>query len=308
MSTTTTIIPELLRAGLWDSSFRGIGQTKPYWKEIIPNMNKSRQSYEEIVSMSGLGLMRRIDETEPYPQMLDVPRGKKRYVCYGYGGAVVWNRSLKNRDIYNYTKRIGQQLGVSFVETRNFLAARTLVSAASLTLSLATTSWDGAAIFGTHTTSRGTSWSNRFTLAASATNLQSLIAAIKSAPSDVDTPKRFDGGFKLICGPAKVPLFTQIVHSEGLAGTADNDTNQYINSQISKIYEEDWMTSELLGYPNSYFLLPNDDSKSPFIGFEVQPYMTDAYEDKDKRMWKLASFAEFSFDGFDHYGCAASIV
>lgn len=305
---TQLVDTSLLRDGLMEFLIEGMKGTISTYQNIIGSTISTRQQYEQTAHSSGLGLLRRIDENEKTPLMTDVQRGTKTYTPVEWGGRIRWNRRMKNHDIYGYTAKMGQQLGQSIIETQNLIAARTLANGASQGAN-PTTPWDGAPVFGSHTTSRGSTYSNRFTLAASSTAVHTVLSSIASAPTDVDTPRRFPDGFKLICGPAMVPAFTSILYAQGgVAGTTDHGSNSYISTKIKTLVEESWFTTALLGFASSWFILPTSDTLNPFFKLLVQEFDTSVAPDPNYRAYDLSGYGEFVIDAKGHHGTAASIV
>lgn len=308
MSTTRTVNPEMLRLGLLQMIIEGMDQVPATWQQLVGQRISTRQQYEQTAHMSGIGLLRQITETEMTPLLVDQARGTKTYTPVEWGGRVIWNKRTKNKDIYNYTAQMGRQLGLSAVETQNLVAARTLANGASLG-SNPTTSWDGQPVFGSHTTSRGSVWNNRLTLAASASSLQTMLTTLSTSFTDTDTPRRMQGGYKLVCGPGKVAVWTNVLYAEGgMAGTTDHSTNKYISQRVTGIVEEAWFTSGLLGYENSTFLLPNDNSQNPFFKLTVEDFQTETAWEGLYRRWQLMTYGEWLFDAKGHQGVLASIV
>lgn len=302
----TNTMPLIHREGLLKLINDGIEKIPPTWKEIVPNVIKTKQAFEEIQTHAGLGFFQAMDEAEGVTYDAVQPRYTKRYVPIIRTLGVKHTRQSLQKDLYGFVKAQAPLLAESAVATMNLLAANIY----NLGFGGGTTSPDGQPLFSAaHPLANGyPSESNLINQALSGTSLENALQIAMSHKGDRGIPKYYRGGFKLLVGPGLAGVATRAVESMGLQGTSDNDTNAFIKGMVKGV-----VVDQLVGFgqpvlSQNWFLLPADAKDNGAFCLEVQGLQTDTDYDMDYQVTKFAASFEVVFDVFGWRGMVGSFL
>lgn len=289
------------REGLWKLINDGIEGQSATWQQIVPNVVKTKQAYEEIQTHAGLGFFQNFSETQGVTYDTPVPRFTKRYTPIIRTLGVKHTKQTAQKDLYGFVKKLGPMVADSAVATLNLLAANVLNNGFSSTLM---PSPDGAALFSaSHTIiQNGTVDSNLGSTALSGLALETAIQAVMNQKTDRGIPRYFNGGFNLIVGPSLAGIATRAVESVGLQGTTDNDTNSFVRGSIRKIVVDPLIGFGGNGTQYSWFLVPADAKSNPLFKMDVVGLETATDYDIDHMVNKYVASFETLFDNLGWRG------
>jgi len=290
----------LYREGLLKVIQDGIKDTPNTAARISSKVIGSRQVYEEIVTQSGLGFFQNMDEVEGVTFDSTVPRFTKRYTPIVRTLGVKWSKQSKQKDLYGFVKSFGKQLADAAVATRNLLACNTLTLGFS---GGGVLSPDGVAVFASnHPLMTGATQSNLGTLALSGSSLEDAIQQVLGQVGDRGIPAYFPGGFNLVVGPPNAGIARRAARSEGLQGTADNDTGEFNTDMIKSIIVDQMIGFGQSGLTDAWFLVPADDDRNPIFCLRVQDVETAADTDIVYQEAMFVSDFEEVWDVFGYRG------
>ncbi len=299
-------MPLIHREGLLKLINDGIDKIPATWKELVPNVIKSKQSFEEIQTHAGLGFFQTMDEAEGVSYDAVVPRYTKRYTPVIRTLGIKHSRQSAQKDLYGFVKSQAPMLAESAVATMNLLAANIY----NLGFGGGTTSPDGVALFSTaHPLANGLpNESNLITQALSGLSLENALQIAMSHKGERGIPKYYRGGFKLAVGPGLAGIATRAVESVGLQGTSDNDTNAFVKGMVKGV-----IVDQLIGFgqpvlSQNWFLLPADAKDNQAFCLEAQGVSTDTDYDMDYQVTKFAASFEVVFDVLGWRGFVGSLL
>ena len=302
----TQTMPLLHREGLLKLINDGVENVPATWNKICPNTIKSRQAYEEIQTWAGLGFFQNMDEAFGITYDNVVPRYTKRYYPIIRTLGVKHSKQSAQKDLYSFVKAQAPLLSQSAVATMNFLACNVLnLGFSSTTMA----SPDGVALFSaSHTLVGSQTDSNLITQSLSGTSLENALQIAMAHKGDRGIPKYYQGGFKLAVGPGLAGLATRSVKSVQLAGTNDNDTNEFVSGMIKEIIVDQMLGFDNTSLANYWYLIPAAPQDNPLFYMEVSPMAVETDYEIDYQVTKFAASFECLFDNLGWRGLVASQV
>jgi len=295
MSYTTAVMPLIHREGLLKLINDGIMNVPATFKSIVPNTINSRQAYEQIQTHAGLGLFQNFNEAEGVSYDSIVPRFTKTYTPILRSLGLKHTKQSAQKDLYSFIKTFAPMISESAVATRNLLACNVLnLGFSSTTMA----SPDGVALFSaSHPIIQyGTTSSNYGTDSLSGLALESAIQTVRDTKTDRGLPKYYRGGFNLVVGPLNEGIAHRAVKSVGLQGTANNDTNTYVSSNIKEIIPDQMVGFNMSSAAYKWFLVPVSAQDNPLVEISVAAMSTDTDYDIDFQTTKFVASFETLYD------------
>jgi len=249
-------------------------------QQIIGRTITSRQAYEEIITMSGLGLMQR--QTSGMPVHVDnmQTRFSKTFTTQMYSLAVRHDAKSKIVDVNRFIAALPEQLTRAIAGTLNTQAFGVLNLGFSDYLAPDALSMFNSAHPLLPSAIGTTTQSNTTTTALSVTSLGTAIAALRDQRTDRGLPMHNTERLKLVVGPQNEHIAQRIVLSSNLQGTSDNDNNNYIRSNIQLVPSN--YVGLAGGTANSWFLLGSGASNPLVHIVTAQPTVEMWYDNWTK--------------------------
>ena len=304
----TYVTQEMLlihREGLMKLINDGVEGAPSTWKLITPRVISSRQAYEQVQTHAGLGFFEPMDEVGGVTYDAAIPRYSKTYTPIVRTLGVKFSKQSRQKDLYGFIKAMGPMLAEAAVVTMNLMAANLI----NLGFGGGTTCPDGQAQFSAaHPLTTLSTYSNLGTSPLSGQALEDALQSVLAQVGDRGIPKYYPAGFKLVVGPLQSAIATRAVRSQGLQGTTDNDTNEFVSGLIKNVVVEQMIGFNQPSLIDAWALLPADEKNNPFFYIQVQGIETDVDKSIDFQEIKYVSDFEGTFDTWGWRGTFGSAV
>lgn len=290
----------LFREGVLALINDGVANAPDQSNDLIGRMINSRQQWEEIITISGLGPMQQMEDGQPVPYDSMNPRYTKRYYPKVYGMAVRHTQLSEVIDVNRFVAQVPQHIANSIVVTRN------QQSAEPYNLGFTTmTSPDGKAVFASDHPLRPdattTTFSNLTTDALTPTSLGVGLQNLASQLGDRGLPTYGGDRAKLVIGPQLEHQAIRVVQSQQMQGTTDNDTNQYISGR-TRIVRANAIGTYSSTSNQNWFLVDDGPMKNPFVCIMLMQPKLETWYDYSTKTTNVSVHGCWLYDTVDWRG------
>jgi hypothetical protein len=226
MAQPSGVFPALsdqVRKTIVDFANMGLNELDPVHKKLF-GLKSTTRKFERMQSIAPFGAMPAKGEGEEYSFDQIMPGYSKDLTPIEYGFGFLWTETAEEDDEYDVLAQKSRWLGFSARVLQETLAAQVFINGFSTQ-----TTADGIALFATnHSLKRGGTVKNELSTPADLS-----VTSLTRMRSDMRTNTKLESGqlvtpskdLYLVHHPDNEGLAHRIVHSNGLQGTADNDTN-----------------------------------------------------------------------------------
>lgn len=230
MATQTTLAPELLEPFVTKIFFNHLQMQPSVFPQVF-NVMSSGRAFEEYLRMAGLGTLAEKPEGTPvsYDEPVQGDRVRTVHTTYALGFRVTME--MMDDDQHGIIRRMPAELGDAARDHRETLAFSLYNDAFD---GNTFTGLDGLALCTTHTNLKDAATQNNSLTPAVALS----VTGLQSALTDMRTTTNESGRFirlsprTLLIHPEEEFNAAQILESEKLPGSADNDINSVRSSRI----------------------------------------------------------------------------
>lgn len=237
MAQTISSIPTWFRVGLEEIVELGAQDVRPDHAQFIGSTINSKQDYEKIGSLSPFGYALQTPEgTDATTDSLAQPF-LRNFSTKRYALAFDVTKQANYTDFYNKVKNPARLLARAVAETIEVSAANIFNLGFTTPANGGTQTLDAAALFSTAHTSAGANQANTPTtaLALNAVNVETGLAQMRTQKGHRGQPIRRAGPVKLITSYDQQALAFRICQSMNMAGTNENDTNEFLRSIVQPL-------------------------------------------------------------------------
>ena len=233
-------------------------------KRLSTRTITTKQEWEEILTHSGLGLFGAKGQGEAARMDESISRFDKQFKTIIYELGVEYTGQAKYRDVYGFIRAHGKMMAAAARITRNFNAAMAIQLGFS---GGGVETPDGEPVFSTaHPLATGETQSNVLSSDLGGLEIEEAVGLVGEQLGDRGLPvSNAAERFKLIVAPRNRGRAIRVAKSEKLAGTMDNDTNEFIADAITQIIPEQFIGWGDEAMRDSWYLLPDKQDENPLF-------------------------------------------